>query len=113
MATGESVNAVPKPGPKVKAEKTTAAPKVKAPPKVKAERKPKAAKAGQICGCGCKGTTKGGRFLPGHDARFHSAQKKAAEKAEAKTAKAPVAAGNGDDAPPAPPKIADSAQPEA
>lgn len=29
----------------------------------------------QPCGCGCGGMTKGGRFLPGHDARFHAAQK--------------------------------------
>lgn len=33
------------------------------------------AKAPQACGCGCGGMTKGGRFLPGHDARFHAAQK--------------------------------------
>jgi hypothetical protein len=49
--------------------------------------KPKAvrkAKAGQDCGCGCGGTTKGGRFLPGHDARFHAAERaKAAEAAQA------------------------------
>ena len=25
----------------------------------------------QACGCGCGGMTKGGRFLPGHDARMH------------------------------------------
>ena len=25
---------------------------------------------GPACQCGCKGTTKGGRFLPGHDARL-------------------------------------------
>lgn len=29
----------------------------------------------QPCGCGCGGMTKGGRFLPGHDARYHAAQK--------------------------------------
>lgn len=34
------------------------------------------AKTPQPCGCGCGGMTKGGRFLPGHDARFHAAQKK-------------------------------------
>ena len=33
-------------------------------------------KTPQACGCGCGGMTKGGRFLPGHDARFHAAQKK-------------------------------------
>lgn len=33
------------------------------------------AKTPQACGCGCGGMTKGGRFLPGHDARFHAAQK--------------------------------------
>lgn len=33
------------------------------------------AKTPQPCGCGCEGMTKGGRFLPGHDARFHAAQK--------------------------------------
>ena len=33
------------------------------------------AKQPQECGCGCGGMTKGGRFLPGHDARFHAAQK--------------------------------------
>ena len=32
-------------------------------------------KTPQACGCGCGGMTKGGRFLPGHDARFHAAQK--------------------------------------
>lgn len=28
------------------------------------------------CVCGCSGTTKGGRFLPGHDARLHGALKR-------------------------------------
>lgn len=38
------------------------------------EAKPKAAKVKtpQDCGCGCGGQTKGGRFIPGHDARYHS-----------------------------------------
>jgi hypothetical protein len=30
----------------------------------------------QSCGCGCGGMTKGGRFLPGHDARMHGQAKK-------------------------------------
>ena len=30
------------------------------------------------CKCGCGGMTKGGTFLPGHDARYHAAQAKAA-----------------------------------
>lgn len=38
--------------------------------KVQAEKK---AKTG-ICKCGCEGVTKGGNFLPGHDARFVSEQ---------------------------------------
>lgn len=32
---------------------------------------PKAAKAPRDCSCGCGGQTKGGRFIPGHDARYH------------------------------------------
>lgn len=39
------------------------------------EEKPKAApkaKEPRNCLCGCGGQTKGGRFIPGHDARFHS-----------------------------------------
>lgn len=39
----------------------------------KAVKAEKAAKTG-ICKCGCEGTTKGGNFLPGHDARFVSEQ---------------------------------------
>lgn len=27
----------------------------------------------KICGCGCGGMTKGGEFLPGHDAKLYSA----------------------------------------
>jgi|SRR5947207_1313345 len=30
---------------------------------------PKASKAAQACECGCGGETRGGRFIPGHDAR--------------------------------------------
>jgi hypothetical protein len=30
---------------------------------------PRASKAGRTCECGCGGETKGGRFIPGHDAR--------------------------------------------
>jgi hypothetical protein len=43
------------------AKQTT--PKAKATPKAKEPRN---------CLCGCGGQTKGGRFIPGHDARFHS-----------------------------------------
>jgi hypothetical protein len=35
----------------------------------KAARKPKPPKP---CECGCGGQTRGGRFLPGHDARLHA-----------------------------------------
>jgi hypothetical protein len=38
--------------------------------KVKREAKPKTG----VCKCGCEGVTKGGNFLPGHDARFVSEQ---------------------------------------
>lgn len=34
----------------------------------RAPRKPKEPK---ICGCGCGNATRGGRFIPGHDARLH------------------------------------------
>ena len=40
--------------------------------KPKRERKAAATKTPQDCMCGCGGQTKGGRFIPGHDARFHS-----------------------------------------
>lgn len=36
-------------------------------PKAKRTRKPKAPKA---CSCGCGGETRGGRFIPGHDAKL-------------------------------------------
>lgn len=36
------------------------------------EAKPKAGKEPRNCLCGCGGQTKGGRFLPGHDARYHA-----------------------------------------
>lgn len=39
------------------------------PKKVAAE---KVVKEPKNCVCGCGGQTKGGNFLPGHDARFHS-----------------------------------------
>lgn len=54
-------------------------------PKAPRERK---VKEGLPCTCGCGGTTKGGRFLPGHDARYHSALAKAeaAKAAEAEKA---------------------------
>jgi len=44
-------------------------------------------KTAPVCGCGCRATTKGGRFLPGHDAKFHSAMNKAAIQRSSKTAK--------------------------
>ena len=44
------------------AAKTTAP--AKPEPKAKKVAEPKS------CTCGCEGTTKGGLFLPGHDARF-------------------------------------------
>lgn len=34
---------------------------------------PKRTKAGRECACGCKGMTKGGIWLPGHDAKALSA----------------------------------------
>ena len=60
--------------------------------KEKATEKPRRATAattqtateGPECLCGCKERTKGGRFRPGHDARYHAAQKKAADEAAAK-----------------------------
>jgi len=42
----------------------------------------KATKTTPICLCGCGETTKGGRFRPGHDARYHAAQKRAAAEAQ-------------------------------
>ena len=47
---------------------------------------PKAAKRSKEprdCQCGCGGQTKGGRFLPGHDAKFHAAEKRKAAEAAA------------------------------
>ncbi len=46
------------------------------------------------CLCGCGGTPKGpkSRFIPGHDARFHAAEKaRAKEATESPTATAPPA----------------------
>ena len=56
-----------------------AAPKAEAPaPAPKAPRDPRA------CECECGGMTKGGRFIPGHDAKLHARQKAEAKaKAEA------------------------------
>lgn len=45
-----------------------------------------ASKEPKSCLCGCGGTTKGGRFLPGHDARYHSRLKREAAEAAAKAA---------------------------
>lgn len=56
----------------------------------KATAKKAVAKTG-TCVCGCKGTTKGGLFLPGHDARFVSTLVGKAE--SAKFSKASVAEG--------------------
>lgn len=39
---------------------------------------PRPAKNPRECECGCGEMTKGGRFRPGHDAKFHAAQKKGA-----------------------------------
>lgn len=52
---------------------------------VSVQRKPRAAKAPVECTCGCGGMTKGGRFLPGHDARYHAAQKRLAAEAAVQT----------------------------
>jgi len=57
--------------------------KTTTPRVAKADKAPRAAKTPQECTCGCKGMTKGGRFLPGHDARYHAAQKREAEAAKA------------------------------
>jgi hypothetical protein len=34
-------------------------------------RLPRATKSAKSCACGCGGSTRGGRFVPGHDARLH------------------------------------------
>jgi hypothetical protein len=46
--------------------------------KPKPERTPRkrAGRTPQECACGCKGMTKGGTWLPGHDARRHGKQSK-------------------------------------
>lgn len=61
------------------------APTPKQTEKIVRQRKAAAAKKeqrridhGQPCGCGCGGTTGGGRYLPGHDAKHKSALIKAA-----------------------------------
>lgn len=45
--------------------------------KAQAEREKRRATKGQLCHCGCGGTTGGGKYLPGHDARHKSALIKA------------------------------------
>jgi hypothetical protein len=40
--------------------------------KAKSKANPKAVR---VCQCGCGEVTKGGRFRPGHDARYHAARK--------------------------------------
>lgn len=64
------------------------------------EKAPRAAKVKepQACLCGCGGSTKGGRFLPGHDARYHARVKaamtagKTQEEAERLASKGPLPA---------------------
>lgn len=46
------------------------------------ERKPAKPKS-QECGCECGGSTKGGRFLPGHDARLKSELRRTATEGKA------------------------------
>src|SRR5215211_4089249 len=41
---------------------------------------PRGSRTPRPCMCSCGGTTKGGRFLPGHDARLHSELKRNLEK---------------------------------
>ncbi len=55
-----------KPEPVVKAEA----------PEPKPARAPRPVREPKACLCGCGGMTKGGTFLPGHDARYHAALKK-------------------------------------
>ena len=54
-----------------------------ATPAAAKEPKAKVAKTG-TCICGCGGTTKGGKFLPGHDARFHGLLKRGLTEDEAR-----------------------------
>lgn len=46
--------------------------KTKGRTRMATEAKPAKVKTPLACLCGCGGMTKGGRFIPGHDARFHS-----------------------------------------
>lgn len=60
-------------------------------PKVAKPKAEKVVKVPQDCECGCGEKTKGGRFIPGHDARLHSrwnAQAKALGHANWKDAQA-------------------------
>lgn len=62
-----------------------------APADAPAAKAPRAARSRtpQPCADGCGGMTKGGKFLPGHDAKLHSRQKaeeKAKQEAQAATA---------------------------
>ena len=41
---------------------------------------PRKGRTPRSCLCSCSGTTRGGRFLPGHDARLHSELKRNLEK---------------------------------
>lgn len=50
------------------AEAKRAVEKTKQPPKAKAPPRPTSG----VCECGCEGKTKGGRFVPGHDAKLAS-----------------------------------------
>lgn len=60
MVTTKSAKAAPK----------TAKVSLKAQMNGKATKKPIQPKEGQPCLCGCDGTTAGGKFLPGHDAKL-------------------------------------------
>ncbi len=68
---------------KLAEERIMAKEQAKAAPKAapRAKRVTKAAEGRQPkeCLCGCGGMTKGGRFLPGHDAKYHSALAKASK----------------------------------
>lgn len=55
----------------LKEQKLADEPKPVEQPKAETTATPK---AGKICACGCEGMTKGGTWLPGHDAKAHSAR---------------------------------------
>jgi hypothetical protein len=100
MATDEQVKAVPKPT-RASRSKATQATTPAATDRTRRSRatataEPKPAPRARataetrempLCKCGCGERTKGGIFRPGHDARYHSAQKKAAAETAAKAEK--------------------------